>query len=91
MSTNYAREAVFIAPGGILRWQEGVRMGIGALSADLPHAQWELNPRIAGEVLCPEWPAISPTARVRDGVDTFVFRHGHIQAQTVHHALAADD
>jgi hypothetical protein len=91
ISANYARDAVFITPQGILRGKDGVKKGIGALLADLPDANWELKPQFAGEVLFLEWSATSPTARVRDGVDTFVFRHGLIQAQTVGYTLVTGD
>ncbi|MEU6041418.1 nuclear transport factor 2 family protein [Actinomadura sp. NPDC047616] len=87
ISANYAPDAVFITPRGILRGREGVKEGIGALLADLPDAEWELKPQFAGEVLFLEWSATSTAARVEDGVDTFVFRDGLIQAQTVRYTL----
>jgi hypothetical protein len=91
ISANYAGDAVFITPRGILRGRDGVKEGIGALLADLPDADWQLTPRFADEVLFLEWSATSPTARVEDGVDTFVFRDGLIQAQTVRYTLITGD
>jgi hypothetical protein len=91
IAANYADDAVFITPGGVLWGREGVKEGIGALLADLPDADWELKPQFAGEVLFLEWSATSATARVEDGVDTFVFRDGLIQAQTVRYTLVTGD
>ncbi|WP_046471357.1 nuclear transport factor 2 family protein [Allosalinactinospora lopnorensis] len=91
ISANYADDAVFITPDGILRGRESIKKGIGALLADLPDADWELKPQFAGEVLFLEWSATSPTAHVEDGVDTFVFRDGFIQAQTVRYTLVTGD
>jgi hypothetical protein len=91
ISANYADDAVFITPQGVLRGREGVKQGIGALLADLPDADWQLKTHFAGEVLFLEWSATSPTARVEDGVDTFVFRDGLIQAQTVRYTLITRD
>ncbi|MFJ5228110.1 nuclear transport factor 2 family protein [Streptomyces sp. NPDC088400] len=87
ISGNYAQDAVLITPDGILRGREGVKRGIGRLLADLPDADWALKPQFADGVLFLEWSAVGPTARVDDGVDTFVFRDGAIQAQTVRYTL----
>nr|WSZ94259.1 nuclear transport factor 2 family protein [Streptomyces sp. NBC_00857] len=87
ISGNYAQDAVLITPDGILRGREGVKQGIGRLLADLPDADWSLKPQFADGVLFLEWSAVGPTARVDDGVDTFVFRGGVIQAQTVRYTL----
>ncbi|WP_210588480.1 nuclear transport factor 2 family protein [Streptomyces sp. GESEQ-35] len=90
ISANYAEDAVFITPAGVLHGREGVKRGIAALLSDLPDADWQLKPQFAGEVLFLEWSAVSPHGRVDDGVDTFVFRDGLIQAQTVRYVLRRD-
>ena len=38
-------------------------------------------------ILFLEWSATSEKSRVRDGVDTFVFRDGYIRVQTVRYTL----
>ncbi|MEU0333507.1 nuclear transport factor 2 family protein [Streptomyces sp. NPDC006193] len=91
ISANYAEDAVFVTPDGVLRGREGVRQGIARLLADLPDAEWNLRTQFAGDVLLLEWTASTATARVEDGVDTFVFRDGLIQAQTVRYTLVADE
>ncbi|MGW7751422.1 nuclear transport factor 2 family protein [Streptomyces violaceusniger] len=91
ISANYAEDAVFVTPAGVLRGREGVKQGIGALLGDLPDAAWDLKPQFADGVLFLEWSATAAQARVEDGVDTFVFRDGLIQAQTVRYTLVAED
>ncbi|GAB1339947.1 nuclear transport factor 2 family protein [Streptomyces sp. E-15] len=91
VAANYAEDAVFITPSGTLHGREGVKEAIGKLLADLPDADWELKPQFADDVLFLEWSAASPAGRrVEDGVDTFVFRDGLIQAQTVRYTLTTD-
>ncbi|MFD8008788.1 nuclear transport factor 2 family protein [Streptomyces sp. NPDC058955] len=88
ISLNYAEDAVFVTPDGVLTGREGVKQGIGHLLADLPDADWRLTERFAGDVLLLEWTATTATHQVFDGVDTFVFRDGLISAQTVRYTLA---
>jgi hypothetical protein len=72
----------------VLHGRDGVKQGIGAVLADLPEAEWNPKaPLFAGDVLFLEWSATAGEARVEDGVDTFVFRHGLIRAQTVRYTL----
>lgn len=90
ISANYAEDAVFVTPSGVLRGREGVKQGIAALLGDLPDASWDLTPQFVGDVLFLEWSATGAHARVEDGVDTFVFRDGLIQAQTVRYTLITE-
>ncbi|MFE7603263.1 nuclear transport factor 2 family protein [Streptomyces sp. NPDC057494] len=85
---NYTEDTVLITPEGAFRGHDGVRQVIGRLLADLPDADWQLDPRFAGSVLFLQWTAVTATHQVTDGVDTFVFRDGLISAQTVRYALA---
>ncbi|MFF3910176.1 nuclear transport factor 2 family protein [Streptomyces sp. NPDC001848] len=90
VAANYAEDAVFITPSGVLHGRQGVKQAIAELLADLPDATWELKPQFAGDVMFLEWSAASPSGRrVDDGVDTFVFRDGLIRAQTVRYTLTA--
>ncbi|AQW55701.1 polyketide cyclase [Streptomyces hygroscopicus] len=91
ISANYAEDAVFVTPAGVLRGREGVKQGIGALLGDLPDAAWDLKPQFADDALFLEWSATAAQVRVEDGVDTFVFRDGLIQAQTVRYTLVTED
>lgn len=40
--SDYAEDAVFITPKGVLRGKDGVRQGFVKLLDDLPSAEWEL-------------------------------------------------
>ncbi|WP_441248804.1 nuclear transport factor 2 family protein [Kitasatospora sp. McL0602] len=85
---NYAPDAAFITPAGVRHGRAGVREGFARLFADLPHATWDLKIQtFEGDLLFLEWAADSDTNQARHGVDTFVFRDGLIQTQTVRYTL----
>jgi ketosteroid isomerase-like protein len=85
---DYADDAVFITPAGIRRGKDEVRAAFTQLLADVPDAKWALPTQIyEGDVLFLEWTADSARTKVEDGIDTFVFRDGLIQVQTVRYTL----
>jgi ketosteroid isomerase-like protein len=85
---DYADDAVFITPAGAKYGLDGVREAFTQLLADVPDAAWELRTQIyEGDVLFLEWAADAAATRVEDGIDTFVFRDGLIQVQTVRYSL----
>ena len=85
---DYTEDAVFITPRGVLHGKDGVREGFTTLLADVPSADWDVPTQIfEGNVLFIEWEAVSAKARVRDGVDTFVFSEDGIRVQTVRYTL----
>ena len=85
---DYADDAVFISPSGVLRGKDGIRSAFTTLLADVPDAAWELKTQIyEGDVLFLEWAAEAAATRVTDGIDTFVFRDGLIQVQTVRYTV----
>lgn len=89
---NYAHDAAFITPTGVKHGRDGVREGFIQLFTDLPHAQWDLKIQtFEGDVLFLEWSADSDTNQAHHGVDTFVFRHGLIQTQTVRYTLTPNN
>ncbi len=89
---NFAEDAVLITPSGVHRGHDGVREAFTQLFADLPGAKWDLKvTTFAGEVLFLEWSADSAANRAEHGVDTFVFRNGLIQAQTVRYTLTPNE
>ncbi|MEV8091697.1 nuclear transport factor 2 family protein [Streptomyces nigra] len=91
IAANFAPDAVFLTPAGVLHGREGVKQGIGAVLADLPDARWKPGtPVFADDVMLLEWAADADGARVEDGVDTFVFRDGLIGAQTVRYTLLTE-
>jgi len=86
--SDYADDAVFITPAGVLQGKDGVREGFTKLLADVPSADWDVPTQIfEGDVLFIEWTADSEKTRVEDGIDTFVFRDGLIRVQTVRYTL----
>ena len=86
--SDYADDAVFITPAGVLRGKDGVREGFTKLLQDVPNAEWEVPTQFfEGDVLFIEWKATAANSRVEDGVDTFVFRDGEIAVQTVRYTL----
>ena len=90
--SDYADDAIFVTPDGVLRGKDGVRQGFVKLIGDVPGAQWELPTMIfADDVMLLEWKAESENVRVEDGIDTFVFRDGLIRVQTVRYTLVAKD
>ena len=86
--SDYADDAVFITPAGMLRGKDGVREGFTQLLADVPNADWAVPTQIyEGDVLFIEWSANAANTRVEDGIDTFVFRDGEIVVQTVRYTV----
>jgi hypothetical protein len=85
---DYAGDAVFISPAGVMRGKDGVREAFIKLLADVPNADWHLKTLIyADDVLLLEWAADAARTRVEDGIDTFVFRDGLIRVQTLRYTL----
>jgi hypothetical protein len=85
---DYADDAVFITPDGVRRGKDGVRDGFIQLLNDLPNAEWQVPTQIfEDDVLFIEWNAESKATRVRDGIDTFIFRGDYIRLQTVRYTL----
>lgn len=90
--SDYAEDALFITPDGVLRGKEGVREGFVKLLGDVPGASWDLPTQIfEDDILLLEWKADSQKAKVEDGIDTFVFRDGLIRVQTVRYTLIAKE
>ena len=86
--SDYADDAVFITPNGVLRGKDGVREGFTKLLEDVPSADWAVPTQIFdGDVLFIEWSAKAANTFVEDGIDTFVFRDGQIVVQTVRYTL----
>jgi uncharacterized protein (TIGR02246 family) len=85
---DYTDDAVFISPAGVQRGKDGIRAAFTQLLADVPNAAWELKTLIyEHDTLFLEWGADAAATFVEDGIDTFVFRDGLIQVQTVRYTL----
>jgi ketosteroid isomerase-like protein len=85
---DYAEDAAFISPAGVLRGQDGIRTAFTQLLADVPNADWTLKTQIyEDDVLFLEWAADAGATYADDGIDTFVFRDGLIRVRTVRYTL----
>jgi ketosteroid isomerase-like protein len=85
---DYADDAVFISPSGVMRGKDGIRAAFTELLADVPNAAWGLKTQIyEGDVLFLEWTADAGATFVEDGIDTFVFRDGLVRVQTIRYTL----
>jgi ketosteroid isomerase-like protein len=85
---DYAEDAAFISPAGVLRGLGGIRTAFTQLLSDVPDADWTLKTQIyEGDVLFLEWAADAGATYADDGIDTFLFRDGLIQVQTVRYTL----
>jgi len=80
---DYADDAVLISQDGIMRGKAAIRAFFNAVFQMLPKAQWGVKTTFVDDVLFLEWTADSARASVSDGVDTFIFKDGMIQVQTV--------
>jgi hypothetical protein len=86
--SDYSDDALFITPRGVLRGKDGVREAFTTLLGQLPDAAWKVPTQIfEDDTLLIEWSATAEKSRVRDGVDTFVFRDDYIRVQTVRYTL----
>ncbi len=86
--SDYADDAIFITPAGVLHGLDGVREGFTRLLADLPNADWQVPTQIYdSDVLFIEWRADAAKTWAEDGIDTFIFRDGLIRVQTVRYSL----
>jgi Uncharacterized protein conserved in bacteria (DUF2332)/SnoaL-like domain len=72
----------------VLRGKDGVRQAFTKLLGEVPQATWNLKTTIyEDDILFLEWDAEGGGNRIRDAVDTFVFRDGLIRVQTVRYTL----
>jgi hypothetical protein len=84
---DYSNDAILIVQKKVYRGHDGVRQVFTQLLSDVPQAQWSVETVWADDVLYLEWTARSASTHVDDGIDTFVFRDGMIQVQTVRYSL----
>src|SRR5258707_5590519 len=80
---DFAATAVLVTADGVRRGKDAIRNCFDGLFKALPKAQWGLKTIYVDNVLFLEWTGDSARASVSDGVDTFIFKNGLIQAQTV--------
>jgi hypothetical protein len=81
---DFAATAVLVTSDGVRRGKDAIRNYFDGLFKALPKAQWGHKTIYADNLLFLEWTGDSARASVSDGVDTFLFKDGLIQAETVH-------
>ncbi len=84
---DYAEDAVLITQDGVMRGKTAIRGFFTAAFQALPKAQWSLKTTYVDNILFLQWTADSARGSVSDGVDTFIFKDGVIQVQTVRFTL----
>jgi predicted SnoaL-like aldol condensation-catalyzing enzyme len=85
---DYSDDAIFITPAGVQRGKDGIHQAFTKLLSEIPQATWDLKTTIyEDDILFLEWDAEGGGNRIQDAVDTFVFRDGLIQVQTVRYTL----
>jgi hypothetical protein len=88
LERNVDEDIVVLTGFGTFRGRDQVRTLAELLEAQLPGASFEYTTTLVhGEMAFLEWTASGPTARVRDGVDSFVIRDGRIVVQTIHYTV----
>jgi ketosteroid isomerase-like protein len=84
IAADYAPDALVLTPTGQYRGAEQVRGLYAELSQALPRVALEATEAVfADDVLLLHWTADSALHAVPDGIDTFIFRDGKIQVQTI--------
>src|SRR2546425_12340740 len=84
---DYAEDAVLITQDGVMRGKTAIRGFFTAAFQALPKAQWGVKTTYVDNILFLQWTADSARASVSDGVDTFIFKDGLIQDQTMRFTL----
>jgi uncharacterized protein (TIGR02246 family) len=84
LAADYAADALVLTPTGEYRGRPAIREFFEGLMEGLPDVAFEAQVAVfADDLLLLHWTADSPLNSVPDGVDTFVFSGGQIQAQTI--------
>jgi hypothetical protein len=84
---DFADTAVLVTSDGVRRGKDAIRNFFDGLFKALPKAHWGIKTIYVDNLLFVEWSGDSARASVSDGVDTFLFKDGLIQAQTVHYTI----
>lgn len=80
---DYDDTSYLVSPSGVLRGKSAIRGFFADLLRALPQAKWDVKTTYVEDILFLEWTADSRKGSVSDGVDTFIFKDGMIQVQTV--------
>ncbi len=84
---DYTDTARVVMPAGVAQGKDAIRKVFTDLIAAVPKAKWDVKMTFTGDILFLEWTADSARASVSDGVDTFIFKNGMIEVQTVRYTV----
>jgi hypothetical protein len=88
LERNVAEDVVVLTGFGVFTGRDQIRILAELLEAQIPGGTFGYTTVLVhGDVAFLEWTAEGPTARVRDGVDSFVIRDGRIVVQTIHYTV----
>jgi hypothetical protein len=88
LERNVAEDVVVLTGFGVFNGRDQIRILAELLEAQIPGGTFDYTTVLVhGDVAFLEWTAEGPTARVRDGVDSFVIRDGRIVVQTIHYTV----
>lgn len=85
--SDYAEDAILVVQKKVYRGKDGAREVFTQLLADIPQAQWDLDPVFVDDVLYLEWSAKGGSHAIDRAIDTFLFTDGMIRVQTVVYTL----
>jgi hypothetical protein len=89
---NYDPEVVLLCNFAVLRGRDAIRESARRLGLQLPEARIKyVTKKVADQYALLEWAAESEHFTVKDGVDSFVIRHGRIVMQTIRYSLIHTD
>ena len=92
VAADYAADALVLTPTGQYRGPAEIRGVYAELQRALPAVTLEARVAVfADDALLLHWTADSDLHTVPDGVDTFVFRDGQIELQTISCTLVPKD
>jgi predicted SnoaL-like aldol condensation-catalyzing enzyme len=80
---DYTDSSYLVSPSGVLHGKSAIRGFFSDVLKALPQAKWDVKTTYVEDILFLEWTADSKSASVSDGVDTFIFKNGMIDIQTV--------
>jgi hypothetical protein len=88
LAENYSPDIILFCEHGVLRGHDAIRESAHRLLLQLPEAQFEFKLKAVEENFAfLIWKARSERFEVDDGADTFVFRDGLIQVQSIFYRL----
>ena len=82
---DYSEDATILTGQSVLTGRSGVEAFYLNALQSLPEAQFSVtDATYSGDAALVHWTAQSPSGRIKDGVDTFVFRDGDILLHSIH-------